>query len=115
MMSSTEHLIWIEDDHRCASPLDTPIGGSAGDLADQPSGRDDSACRDMALAQLESGLIALSTTPAKGQCAAAPGQERAIAESAACQNTWAIWGCAMSLCAPDGQPPWQITVLASML
>jgi hypothetical protein len=36
MMSSTEHLIWIEDDRRCAQPLDTPNGGSAGVLPDQP-------------------------------------------------------------------------------
>jgi hypothetical protein len=28
MVSSTEHLIWIEDDHRRAQPLDTPNGGS---------------------------------------------------------------------------------------
>jgi hypothetical protein len=28
MMSSTEHLIWIDDDHRCAQPLDTPNDGS---------------------------------------------------------------------------------------
>jgi hypothetical protein len=35
--------------------------------------------------------------------------------SAACQNRCATSAWAMSLCAPDGQPPWQMTVLASML
>jgi len=33
-MSSTEQLIWIEDDHRCAPPLDAPNGGDVRVAAD---------------------------------------------------------------------------------